>query len=289
MKPFLVNISTEITQSFSARCDISPDINGMWHYHTPLELIYFKKGRGLQFVGDSVKNFKEGDVVLIGNNLPHYWRFDHSFFEDAGQIEVYVIHFEQDFLGNHFFNLPEIVNIKKLLQKAKRGIQVLGKAKKKLATILPQLVEAKGVNRIVLLLQSLTEISISDESQILVSSGFEIYQQDGEINRMQAVYNYTINNYKNQIALKEIAGIAKITPNSFCKFFKLRNKKTYTHFVNEIRVGQACKLLIEDVLSIKEVCYECGFNNFTSFHKFFKDIKGKSPLKYKEEVLSVKQ
>lgn len=284
MKPHLLNVSTNSVDSFSARRDIMPDVNNLWHYHSALELIYIKKGRGTQFIGDSIKNFSDGDVVLLGSNLPHYWRFDPEFFEEkAGEsVDVYAIHFKEDFWGKEFIDLPENQEIKKILQQAKQGIQLLGTSRERIAGLMPQIIEATGAMRIIKLLEVLTEIANCNEKNILVSLGFKPNFLENEKDRIQSIYNYTISNYKKKIELKEIAAVAKISPNSFCKFFKTKSRKTYTQFLNEIRVGQACKLLIENDLTVKEICYDCGFYNFTSFHKYFREITGKSPLKYQQ-------
>lgn len=284
MKPHLLNVSTNTVDSFSARRDIMPDVNNLWHYHSALELIYIKKGRGTQFIGDSIKNFNEGDVVLLGSNLPHYWRFDPEFFEkkETESVDVYAIHFKEDFLGSAFIDLPENQELKKMLAQSKQGIQLLGAAKEKLAHLMPLIIEATGTTRIIKLLEVLTEIAACEEKKTLVSLGFKPNFLENEKDRIQSIYNYTISNYKNKIELKEIAAVAKISPNSFCKFFKTKSRKTYTQFLNEIRVGQACKLLIENDLTVKEICYDCGFYNFTSFHKYFREITGKTPLKYQQ-------
>jgi transcriptional regulator GlxA family with amidase domain len=147
---------------------------------------------------------------------------------------------------------------------------------------MPQIIEATGTMRIIKILEVLTEIANCEEKNILVSLGFKPNFLENEKDRIQSIYNYTISNYKNKIELKEIAAVAKISPNSFCKFFKTKSRKTYTQFLNEIRVGQACKLLIENDLTVKEICYDCGFYNFTSFHKYFREITGKTPLKYQQ-------
>ncbi|QNN43571.1 AraC family transcriptional regulator [Pedobacter roseus] len=284
MKPHLLNVSTNTVDSFSARRDIMPDINNLWHYHSALELIYIRKGRGTQFIGDSIKNFSEGDVVLLGSNLPHYWRFDPEFFEkkEEESVDVYAIHFKEDFLGAAFIDLPENQELKKMLAQSKQGIQLLGAAKERIAGLMPLIIEATGTMRIIKLLEVLTEIANCEEKKTLVSLGFKPNFLENEKDRIQSIYNYTISNYKNKIELKEIAAVAKISPNSFCKFFKTKSRKTYTQFLNEIRVGQACKLLIENDLTVKEICYDCGFYNFTSFHKYFREITGKTPLKYQQ-------
>ncbi|QIL41224.1 AraC family transcriptional regulator [Pedobacter sp. HDW13] len=284
MKPHLLNVSTNSVDSFSARRDIMPDVNNLWHYHSALELIYIKKGRGTQFIGDSIKNFNDGDVVLLGSNLPHYWRFDPEFFEtsDGEPVDVYAVHFKEEFLGKDFLNLPENQEIKRIFAQAKQGIKLQGAAKEKIAVLMPQIIEATGTMRIIRLLEVLTVIANCSEKNILVSLGFKPNFLENEKDRIQSIYNYTISNYKKKIELKEIAAVAKISPNSFCKFFKTKSRKTYTQFLNEIRVGQACKLLIENDLTVKEICYDCGFYNFTSFHKYFREITGKSPLKYQQ-------
>jgi AraC-like DNA-binding protein len=284
MKPHLLNVSTNSVDSFSARRDIMPDVNNLWHYHSALELIYIKKGRGTQFIGDSIKNFNDGDVVLLGSNLPHYWRFDPEFFEETTgeSVDVYAIHFKEDFLGAAFIDLPENQELKKIIAQSKQGIKLEGISKAKIASLMPQIIEATGTKRIIKLLEVLTEIANCEEKKILVSLGFKPNFLENEKDRIQSIYNYTISNYKNKIELKEIAAVAKISPNSFCKFFKTKSRKTYTQFLNEIRVGQACKLLIENDLTVKEICYDCGFYNFTSFHKYFREITGKTPLKYQQ-------
>jgi YesN/AraC family two-component response regulator len=287
MKPHLLKVSPTSAQSFSARRDMMPDVNNRWHYHSALELIYFKKGKGTQFIGDSIKNFNDGDVVLVGRDLPHYWRFDSEYFKQSDEVtaDIYVVHFEELFWGNDFLNLPENSDVRKVIANSKRGIQINGKSKKSIADLIVQIIETNGAKKILLLLEALLAINQCKEVNYLVSLGFQCNFQVAEKDRIQAIYNYTISNYKKKIDLKEIAEIATISPNSFCKFFKSRSKKTYTQFTNEIRIGQACKLLIENQMSVKEICYESGFYNFASFHKCFKDITGKTPLKYQQEFM----
>ena len=119
MRPQLLKVSKEPRHSFSVRQDIMPCINNRWHYHSEVELIHFKKGSGTQFVGDSIKEFKAGDVVLIGSNLPHYWKFDDAFFdvESTRSVDVRVAHFNENFWGQEFLQLPENLLIKSLLEK----------------------------------------------------------------------------------------------------------------------------------------------------------------------------
>jgi AraC-like DNA-binding protein len=284
MRPQLLKVSKCPDQSFSVRRDLVPHINNRWHYHTEVELIHFEKGEGTQFIGDSIKRFQEGDVVIVGSNLPHYWRFDDKYFEESSDAaDVRVSHFNENFWGEAFLNLPENFSIKGMLERARRGLQINGEAKYRVAEILERMLNADGPQRIMLLVEALSEIANCKQTDTLSSIGFKPDFVDVESDRINAIYEYSIKNFKRKIQLEEIAEVAKISPNSFCRYFKSRTRKTYSQFIIELRVGHACKLLIENNQCIKRLCYESGFNNFTSFHKYFKMITGKSPLTYQKE------
>ena len=288
MRPQLLKVSREPGHSFSVRRDLVPYVNNRWHFHAEVELIHFKKGQGTQFVGDNMKRFKAGDVVLVGSNLPHYWRFDDLYFEDEAEVltDVRVAHFCENFWGASFLNLPEATPLRALLEKAKRGLQVEGEARKKVAELLEILLEAEGMPRLLLLMEALYTIAGSDQVKSLSSIGFRHNFQEAEYERVNKIYEYSLKNFKRAIQLEEIARVANISPHSFCRFFKSRTRKTYSRFLIEIRVGHACKLLIENNLSIKQICYESGFNNFTGFYKYFKLITGKSPMDYQSAFMS---
>ncbi len=287
MRPQLLKVSKEPQHSFSVRQDLVPYVNNRWHYHAEVELIHFKKGEGTQFIGDSIKKFKAGDVVLVGSNLPHYWRFDDAYFEEDAPVaaDVRVAHFCEDFWGSQFLELPENINIRSLLDKARRGLEITGKTRQKVAELLNSLLHTSDNHRIILLMEALNTIAACKQLAPLSSIGFKYDLVEDEKDRINAIYEYSLKNFKRPIQLEEIAGVANISPNSFCRYFKSRTRKTYSQFLIEIRVGYACKLLIENSLSIKQLCYESGFNNFTSFHKYFKLITSKSPLTYQREFM----
>lgn len=288
MRPQLLKVSTGPRHSFSVRRDLVPYVNNRWHYHPEIELIHFKKGEGTQFIGDSIKRFKSGDIVLVGAHLPHYWRFDDLYFEEDTrlQADIRVAHFCENFWGEQFLHLPENINIKTVLEKARRGLQITGKTRQQVAELLERLLHTDGSERIIILMEALNTIADCKQLTTLSSIGFKHDLVDAENDRVNAIYEYSLKNYKRKIQLEEIAAVANISPNSFCRYFKSRTRKTYSQFLIEIRVGQACKLLIENNLSIKQLCYESGFNNFTSFHKYFKMITGKSPLSYQKEFMA---
>ena len=288
MKPTLLKVPNEAIHSFTARQDNLPNINNRWHYHPEIELIHFHKGAGTQFVGDHIKRFGPDDIVLVGSNLPHYWKYDETQTGCDNNTEPYstVIHFFQDFWSERFLNLPENKVIKTTLDNARRGIQIIGNNQSEIAGLMSQIVNAEGPRRIILLMEVLMKISACTGAKPLASMGFRYNFDESDNDRINLICDYSFANFKNKVLLEEIAGIANLSRNSFCRYFKSKTQKTYSQFINEIRIGNACKLLIADKISIKQICYECGFNNFSSFHAAFKLKTGKTPLNYKQEYLS---
>ncbi len=287
MKPQLLKVSRDLAYSYSSRRDNMPDINNRWHFHPELELIYFKKGDGTQFIGDNISPFNSGDVMLLGANLPHYWRFDERYFDTEGTttVDVCVIHFDERFWGDTLLSLPESKRVRCTLEQAVRGIHLSGHEARPVGLLLEQIINADGIRKITLLLEVLDMIGATDGKTLLASLGFTHNFQEAEKDRIHDIYNYALTHFKKKITLAEIAAVANISPNSFCKYFKSRSRKTFSLFLNEIRVGHACKLLIEDQLPVKEICYESGFYNFASFHQYFKQITGKSPLGYQKSFV----
>jgi AraC-like DNA-binding protein len=287
MKPELLKITHQPISSFSVRQDKLPNINSRWHYHPEIELICFHKGAGTQFIGDNIKNFSAGDIILLGSNLPHYFMYDEKFFGDRGGNSPYstAIHFHEDFLGERFFQLPETRLIRGLLEKANRGLLFSSDKAKKVAKLMQAVHQSDGLYRILTLMQCLSACAEIAEPKILSSQGFQ-YHTDNSNDRLSSIYNYTLKNFKRKIELTEISEIAGFIPNSFCRYFKTRTGKTYSQFVLEIRIGFACKLLLDNNLSIKQVCFECGFQNFVSFHKNFKMLTGYTPQAYQKKYLN---
>ncbi|WP_214072372.1 helix-turn-helix domain-containing protein [Mucilaginibacter sp. dw_454] len=286
MKPQLLKVSNDLVHSFSSRQDKVPYVNNHWHYHPEVELIYFREGNGTRFIGDSIQHFQSGDVYLVGTNLPHYWRFDNVYFEDEenNHADVSVIHFNENFWGDSFLQLPENTVIRNILEKSKHGIKINGDDRHSLGRLIEATVKAEGPQKIMLLMEALMRVGSAKQVEVISSIGSRVDFATSENDRINAIYNYSIANFKRKIQIEEMAEVANISPNSFCRYFKSRTSKTYLQFINEIRVGHACKLLIENKMNLKQICYESGFHNFTSFHKYFKSITGKSPLVYQKTV-----
>jgi AraC-like DNA-binding protein len=288
MKPHFLKVAVQPQNSFSIRHDILPTFRGIWHYHPELELHYVIKGEGVRFIGDNISNFSSGEITLLGEKLPHCWRCkDEYFLPDSGlNVEVIVIHFLTDCLGKYLLNLPEAYQLTKLFEKAKNGMIINGQARAELQKLMHKAINANDLDRIIVLLSILKILAENDNFTPITLSHNEFHQSNElDTIRLNKVCSYTLANYKKEISLQEIASIGNLTVTSFCRYFKLMTKKTYSDFLTEIRISHACRLLVDDKLPTEVLCFECGFNNVSNFYRHFKKITTMTPLEYKRRYL----
>ncbi|MFV8342883.1 AraC family transcriptional regulator [Flavobacterium sp. XS2P39] len=255
----------------------------LWHYHPEIELVYVNGGSGKRQVGSHVSYYEDGDLLLIGSNLPHCGFTD----EQTGNKNETVIQMKPDFLGDDFFDISEMKNIRNLFKQAKVGIAFDGVTKKTIGSRIEAMEGQSQFERLLTMLTILNELELSKESTVLNAEGFSMEMQVQDNDRINAVFNYVKDHFQEHIALEEVSGLVSMTVPSFCRYFKKITNKTFTHFVNDYRLVHASKLLAEKPISITEICYESGFNNFSYFNKSFKEFTGKSASQYRQELRSV--
>ncbi|WP_207422521.1 AraC family transcriptional regulator [Desertivirga brevis] len=289
MKPLFHKVPVKLESSFSIRHDTKPNFGNIWHYHPELELHYIIRGEGVRFIGDNISNFSPGEIVFLGENLPHTWRCKEEYFQNNPEMEVeaMVLHFLPDCLGKFLWTLPEAYMIPKLYEKAKSGLIIQGPAKEKIIQLMYSALDATNMDRIIILLSILKTLAESDDHKTIVNGQSAFYQSnESDTLRLNKVCNYTLANYKKDITLEEIAAISNLSVTSFCRYFKLMTKKTYYDFLIEIRISHACRSLIEDKLPTEVICFDCGFNNVSNFYRHFKKVTGITPLEYKRKYLN---
>jgi len=257
----------------------------IWHYHPEIELVHVNGGSGKRQIGSHISYYSDGDLILIGSNLPHCGFTDKL----TGNESETVIQMKQDFLGNDFFNIPEMKKIQPLFEMAKGGIAFSGKTKRKIGEKILILEYQSDFQRLLSILNILNELGSSKDFKILNAEGFSLEAEVKDNDRINIVFNHVKSHFKEEITLDEIANLVSMTVPSFCRYFKKITNKTFVQFVNEYRLVHASKLLAEQPLSITEVCFECGFNNFSHFNKQFKGFTGQNPSEYRNQLKTVLQ
>lgn len=280
------NIQSPI-KSFIVSDLIEPYFDPNWHFHSHYQLFTVLEGTGTRFIGDNIQHFEPGDTVFLGPDLPHLWNSDKVYFEPKNNLQTHgiVVYFTEDFLGESFFQKAEMASIANLLQRSKSGISFHGKMKDSLIKSMKKLTKQTGFDSIILLLTILNEISQSTLNKSITSINYANTHKDSETDRMQRVHEYVIVHYQQKIQLQEIAGIVNMSEAAFCRYFKKRSNKTFSDFVSEVRIGNACKLLsASEEAGIAEIAYESGFGTLSNFNKQFRRITHQTPSAYRRKV-----
>ncbi|PJB11254.1 MAG: AraC family transcriptional regulator [Flavobacteriales bacterium CG_4_9_14_3_um_filter_40_17] len=282
LKPSLEKISPPFGSSimFKQYAEQSQNKDPQWHFHPEVELVCVNGGMGKRLVGSHVSFYRNGDLILIGSNLPHYGFTDRL----TGNESETIIQFREDFLGEGFLTVPEMSGIRKLLERAKMGVVFHGETKKSVGARIEKLGQYSYFERLIRLLQIFKELDESDEYTILNAQGFVLEVEPQDNQRIDMVFGFVRENFSRSITLEEISSLVSMTIPAFCRYFKKITGKTFTQFVNEYRLVHASKLLAEKPSSITEICYESGFNNFSHFNKLFKGFTGRNPSTYRNEL-----
>lgn len=252
-----------------------------WHFHPELELVYVNKGQGKTHIGNHLSYFNNSQLILIGSNLPHNGFTDRL---TSNGTET-TIHFKSNFLGNDFIEIPEMANVKSLFDRAKKGIRFKIETKQIIGPKIDNLLEYTGLERVIKFLEILNFLAFTDDYSLLNADGFAFEADAQDSAKIAIIFKHVNTNFQNHISLDEIADKVSMTVPAFCRYFKKATGKTFTQVVNEYRVVHATKLLSEESqMSITDICFECGFNNFSHFNKTFSDITGNSASHYRKEI-----
>lgn len=284
-RPLLQDVKWLLKDSIYVKEIETTHLEDQFHFHNVYEIALIVKSKGTRIIGDSIENFTDGDLVLLGPQVPHIAYFK----EDAVSSPVFhalVVYFHPDWLTESQLNSENLSRLRKLLDDTKRGIKIFGVTKNKVAKIINQLKNCTGLESIIKLLEILELVSRSNEYECLASEGYSNAFRKKDIQRLNNVYQYVGDHFTDEITLEQIAKVANMTPTAFCKYFRKQTQKTFSNFVNEVRVGYACKLLFDDDLTISQVCYKSGFNNLTSFNENFKNYTKRTPSEYKLSLKS---
>lgn len=284
MLPRYLKVIPPENSSIHVRDENCSYFDNPWHFHPELEINYILKSKGTRFVGDNIGHFIPGDLILLGPNLPHYWKNDATYYDKNNQqpSRAIVVRFNRHFLGTEQHQIPEMKSMELLFDNAKRGIQFHGETQKIKRTI-QQLIKTEGLERMILFLKVLDLMAKHHEFTFLSSEGFMSSIRPSHEKRMNDVYDFLTNNFMHEISLKNVADKAHMNPTSFSRYFKQSTGKSLTTFLHDIRIGYACKLLIQGDLNIAQIVYESGFRNQAYFNKVFLEKMKVTPWEYRKK------
>lgn len=278
-------ITPGISNSFLIREFKSKIFDAPFHFHPEFELAVVVSGNGSRFVGNHIDEYGAGDFIFIGSNVPHCWKTNtmNKVIEKSHSI---VIHFMENCFGEGFFKRPEMAGIAKLLERSYGGIQFNAKVNgdniekmKKIAS------SSKPFEKMMLFFEILQALAETRSFRILNDGISPVSYSQGDVDRLNKVYDYLSENFKGAIKLDEVASLIHMTPNAFCKYFKKVSRRTLIETVLLYRINYAISQLLQTNLPVSDICYDSGFGNLSHFNKAFKDKMKLSPLQYRKKFM----
>jgi AraC-like DNA-binding protein len=275
---------TPHSQWESFHCEVvrGDSYNAAWHFHPEFQITLVIKSCGYRLVGDNIAPLHPGDLVLVGSNLPHVWQQEHGTSAGPAQgVHAVIVRFLETFAGRDFLEIPEMKPVRLLLRRSARGLQVAGSARQAAAEKMRKLADATGLERISGLLSILNTLARSNELKPIASAGFVPVLNGSDHDRMERVCDYINAHLGEAIDRGAVARQAHLSEGAFSRFFKLRTGKTLPRYINELRVGRACRLLAEGEAKITDIALDCGFANLANFNRRFLEIASLTPHDYR--------
>lgn len=264
-------------RSFFCYRVIVPSFELLWHYHPEYELTYILKGRGKRLVGDAYQRFEEGDFVFLPPLMPHTWISDKP---GDGPCSAIVIQFPEAF-ADQLLVFPELKGLEKLFSRVGRGLHITMPKNGEILPLLQEMPETSDVTRFTHLLQVLQKLMLRKSSPI-ASISYKPMKGNEKHHRIGKVFRYVQQSISEEISLGKAARLVHLSESAFCKFFKRASGRTFSDYVNEIRIGHACQLLLETDQSVRDIAIASGFESMTYFNRVFLRKKNLSPLQFRK-------
>jgi AraC-like DNA-binding protein len=278
MKPLLEDVRRKKGQDSFLAFELNKNtLDFFWHYHPEYELTLILEGKGKRLIGDHHEFFESGDLVLIGPDLPHTWVSERSAKEKCKAI---VIQFSCDFI-TRFNGLEELTKIQKLLSNAALGLSFNENDLSFVKELIKNLHTQKNINKITNLLLILDELSTLKQAKL--ASTF--YQPSkGNINekRINIICQYIQKHASEGLNIQDAATLIHLSPSAFCKFFKRMTGKTFSDYVNDIRIVNSCSDLLSSEAKVAEIAYKNGFESLTYFNRIFLKKTNMKPSEYRK-------
>lgn len=279
MTTLLQKLPLDNDRSFVCRTYRTPAYETPWHQHVEWELVLVTDGRGQAVIGDSFSDFRTGDVYFLGSNLPHLFRKANPN-ELGGAL---VVHFTPDFLGTSFLALPEMQAVNRLLDRAAQGFKLHGDTLAQVTADLRQMEHGQQLTPLWLLLRVLDRMARSTDVEPICSSAIP-HAALSDVGSIGRVFDYTLTHFQQPISLDQMADLVSMSRATFCRRFRQSTKKSFVHFLKEVRIGHACKLLTDSTLPVAEISERSGYASLANFNRQFRELKGMAPLQYRAEL-----
>ncbi len=279
MKIQLENISPDASSSF--RILHNPRLNDIfyWHFHPEYELVFIEGANGTRHVGEHISQYEGSDLVLIGSNIPHL-NFDYGVQTDYNKE---VLHISSSFENKFFHAVPELRQIHELFDASQYGIAFHGATREQVGQRLKGLHLLPPFSQFLEILHIFEILARSEERTLLHDKPYVNRHNYKKQGRLRSIYAYVDQHYHQKISLDEVAAICNLEKASFCRYFKEVTGNTFIGFLNQYRISQAKRMLLNGK-NVSEACYSCGFESLSYFNRTFKKLTDENPTAFRKRL-----
>lgn len=278
------NVPQTENEVVRVQVDAHPHFYDQLHQHHEIQIMFIETGEGTVIAGDYVGRFRPNDVFIIGSGQPHVFRSDQAYYDSPvpNASRCISLYFDERYFGKELWGSNELKLFREFSASSQRSYQLVRDAVLNAAVLLRRLGSSQGLEKLVNFFSLLKLlIETQDKKTLSIQPGKLLGSEEG---RMNSIVEFTFQESHRKIYLSEVAQLANLSSEAFCRYFKLHTRKTYINFLNEVRVSSACQLLIHKDMSIQEVCYQTGFSNISNFNRIFKKITGKTPVGFRQQL-----
>ena len=285
MEPIPFKVTEKKDASFHIQINQQSHLYGHLHFHPEYQLSLILTGTGTVSVGSSIGRFGPGDVYFIGSNVPHVFKRDERPQSDeaGGPSRIISLFFREESLGRSFFQLPEMVKVNSFLEASAQGVKLSSPLREQIRIEIEKMERLSGAARLIQLLALLNELALSPHKTFLTEVKLAYPEQPTEYYpRLNRIFRYISENFDQPISLEDVAEVANLSKYSFSRYFKRSTNKSFINYLNEFRIGMACRFLTKSNYSISQIGFQSGFNNLSNFYRHFKRIMNCTPSEYRE-------
>lgn len=281
MKPVFQKLTSSPDEGVAFKVVRGTSFDCPWHFHSEYELILVLRSSGYRLVGDDLAALRPGDMVFVGPNLPHIYRNDADARGRVRPVHALLIQFEEGILGEALMRLPAMGCVRRLLLRSRRGLHVTGATRARVAGMMHEMEGLRGIGRFIRFLSIMEALAGSRECRVLASPGFVAEAASFDQERMNRVCQFIHDRLDRPIFMRDLARLVNLSDGAFSRFFRAHTGRTFPAFVNELRIGRACRLLAESEMTVTEVAFACGFANLSNFNRQFLRQKRATPRDYR--------
>ncbi|MEY4540644.1 MAG: hypothetical protein RLZZ306_2401 [Bacteroidota bacterium] len=270
---------------FVVRKILLPSFSTDFHFHNECQLVYIVSGTGTRIIGDSVESYQEGDLAFVGPNVPHVWYSKTGDNQEEKMAISLALFINPETVAENLKPFIDTQTLAAFFEKSARGINIVGAKREIISTILQESIHQKDVPLLTSFLK-IVELLMDSKDIVWLSDAslLKTYSNNNQ-GRVAKLMQFIQDNFRTEITLEQAACVANLQMHSFCRFFKQLTHHTFSDFLNEVRIGFACKLLQQSDLPITQVAFECGYSNISYFNRSFKKIHGVSPREYRQKLM----